>query len=103
MVLMLAPMCPHVAEELWTKLGHEGSLAHGPFPAADERYLVDDTVEYPIQVNGKVRARITVPADATREQVHDLAMADDKVTSLINGATPKKVIVVPGRLVNIVV
>ncbi|TDQ05191.1 leucine--tRNA ligase [Labedaea rhizosphaerae] len=102
MVLMLAPLCPHVAEELWTKLGHEGSLAHGPFPAADERYLVDDTVEYPIQVNGKVRARITVPADASREQVHDLAMADDKVTALINGATPKKVIVVPGRLVNIV-
>src|SRR5699024_1142299 len=64
LVLMLAPMCPHIAEELWQRLGHPDSLVHGPFPVADERYLVEDTMEYPIQVNGKVRSRVTVAADA---------------------------------------
>ena len=71
LVLMMAPLTPHVAEELWSRLGHAESLAHGPFPVADERYLVAETVEYPIQVNGKVRSRVTVPADAGREQVRD--------------------------------
>jgi leucyl-tRNA synthetase len=103
MVLMVAPLTPHVAEEMWARLGHEESLAHGPFPAADERYLVQDTIEYPIQVNGKVRARVTVPADATPDEVRAVALADEKVTALTGGKDPKKVIVVPGRLVNVVV
>ena len=76
LVLMMAPLTPHVAEELWSLLGHEGSLAHGPFPVADERYLLAETVEYPIQINGKVRSRITVPADATPEQVEAAARAE---------------------------
>jgi leucyl-tRNA synthetase len=103
MVLMLAPLCPHIAEEMWAALGHDGSLAHGPFPAADEQYLVEDTVEYPIQVNGKVRARVTVPASATQDEVKAAALAEEKVAALINGGEPRKVIVVPGRLVNVVV
>jgi leucyl-tRNA synthetase len=102
MVLMLAPMCPHVAEELWSALGHDESLAHGPFPTADERYLVDDTVEYPIQVNGKVRSRVTVPSSATQDEVRAAALAEEKITALIDGGEPRKVIVVPGRLVNVV-
>ncbi|SDI58101.1 leucyl-tRNA synthetase [Actinokineospora alba] len=102
MVQMLAPMCPHVAEELWSKLGAAESLAHGPFPTADERYLVEDTVEYPIQVNGKVRGRITVAADASQDDVKAAALAEEKVAALVAGGTPRKVIVVPGRLVNIV-
>ncbi|HEX2130765.1 MAG TPA: class I tRNA ligase family protein, partial [Actinophytocola sp.] len=102
MVLMLAPLCPHIAEELWSALGHEKSLAHGPFPRADERYLVEDTVEYPIQVNGKVRARVTVPATATQDEVKSAALAEEKITSLTGGDEPRKVIVVPGRLVNVV-
>jgi leucyl-tRNA synthetase len=102
MVLMLAPLCPHVAEELWSALGHTESLAHGPFPKADERYLVEDTVEYPIQVNGKVRARVTVPASATQDEVKAAALAEEKVAALVSGE-PRKVIVVPGRLVNVVV
>ncbi len=64
LVLMVAPLAPHLAEELWQRLGHDTSLAHGPFPVADPQYLVEDTVEYPVQVNGKVRGRITVAADA---------------------------------------
>ena len=102
LVLMLAPLAPHVAEQLWSELGHDASLAHGPFPEPDERYLVEDTVEYPIQVNGKVRSRVTVPADAGREAVAAAALAEEKIAALVDGATPKKVVVVPGRLVNVV-
>jgi leucyl-tRNA synthetase len=103
LVLMLAPLAPHLAEELWQRLGHSTSLAHGPFPVADADYLVDDTVEYPVQVNGKVRGHITVPADADADAVEAAALADEKVQTSLAGATPKKVIVVAGRLVNLVV
>ncbi|GLY48262.1 leucine--tRNA ligase [Lentzea sp. NBRC 102530] len=102
LVLMLAPQAPHVAEELWAKLGHEGSLAHGPFPAADEQYLVEDTVEYPIQVNGKVRSRVVVSASAGQDEIKAAALAEEKIAELVAGGEPRKVIVVPGRLVNIV-
>jgi leucyl-tRNA synthetase len=102
LVLMLAPLCPHIAEELWSLLGHSGTLAYAPFPVADERYLVADTVEYPIQVNGKVRSRVVVPAAATQDEVQAAALADEKIAALVEGKTPRKVIVVPGRLVNIV-
>ena len=102
LVLMLAPLAPHLAEELWNRLGHDGSLAHGPFPVADETYLVEDSVEYPVQVNGKVRGRVTVAADADDDTVQAAALAEEKVVAFIDGRTPKKVIVVPGRLVNVV-
>src|SRR5690606_21512092 len=102
LVLMLAPLCPHICEELWSKLGHDTSLVHGPFPEADEQYLVDDTVDYPIQVNGKVRSRMTVPADASEDQLKEAALADEKIAALLEGQEPRKVIVVPGRLVNVV-
>jgi leucyl-tRNA synthetase len=102
LVLMLSPLCPHLAEELWSMLGHPRSLAYEPFPVADEALLVEDTVEYPIQVNGKVRSRITVPASATDDEVRAAALVDPKVAELLEGAEPRKVIVVPGRLVNLV-
>jgi leucyl-tRNA synthetase len=103
LVLMLAPLAPHLAEELWQRLGNVASLAHGPFPVADPGYLIEDTVEYPVQVNGKVRGHITVPADADAAVVEAAALADEKVKVFLAGATPKKVIVVAGRLVNVVV
>ena len=103
LVLMVAPLAPHLAEELWRRLGHDTSLAHGPFPVADPAYLVTDSVEYPVQVNGKVRGRITVDADADKATVEAAALADEKVQAFLAGATPKKLIVVPGRLVNLVV
>jgi leucyl-tRNA synthetase len=103
LVLMVAPLAPHLAEELWRRLGHDTSLAHGPFPLADPQYLVEDTAEYPVQVNGKVRSHITVSADADADTLEAAALADEKVVAFLNGATPKKVIVVAGRLVNIVV
>ena len=103
LVLMVAPLAPHLAEELWARLGHESSLAHGPFPQADPRYLLADTVEYPVQVNGKVRGHVTVATDADRTAIESAALADEKVAAFLAGASPKKVIVVPGRLVNLVV
>ncbi len=103
LVLMVAPLAPHLAEELWHRLGHTDSLAHGPFPQADPGYLVADTVEYPVQVNGKVRGHVTVAAETGKEALEQAALADEKVAAFLAGATPKKVIVVPGRLVNIVV
>lgn len=102
LVLMVAPLAPHLAEELWMRLGHQDSLAHGPFPVADEKYLVEASLEYPVQVNGKVRGRVTVAADADPDVVEAAALADPKVAGFLDGRTPKKVIVVPGRLVNIV-
>ena len=102
LVLMLAPLAPHVAEELWRMLGHDDSITYEPFPVADPAMLVADTIEYPVQVNGKVRSRITVAADADAAGVEAAALTDSKVQRTLAGATPKKVIVVPGRMVNIV-
>ena len=103
LVLMMAPLTPHIAEELWSRLGHGGTLAHGPFPEVDERWLVADTAEYPIQVNGKVRSRVVVATDASGDDVRAAALADEKVVGALAGREPRKVIVVPGRLVNVVV
>ncbi len=102
LVLMMAPLTPHIAEELWSRLGHADSLAYGPFPVADERWLVAETIEYPIQVNGKVRSRVTVAADAGASDVEAAALADERIALLLAGKAPRKVIVVPGRLVNVV-
>ena len=103
LVQMLSPLCPHLAEELWTKLGHTGTITYVPFPVADPALLVEDSVEYPVQVNGKVRARVTVAADASPQAVEVIALTDDKVLAALDGKTARKVIVVPGRMVNIVV
>ncbi|MDH6680120.1 leucyl-tRNA synthetase [Rhodococcus sp. LBL1] len=102
LALMLGPVAPHLAEELWSRLGHTESLAHGPFPTVDEKWLVEDTVEYPIQVNGKVRSRISVAVDAAREDIEKIALADEKIVALLDGKDPRKVIVVPGKMVNVV-
>jgi len=102
LVLMLAPMAPHIAEELWRELGHEGTLAYEPWPTADESLLTDDTVMLVLQINGKKRDELTVPTDATKESIEALAMASERVIAHLDGREPKKVIVVPGRLVNIV-
>ena len=102
LVLMTAPLAPHISEELWARLGHDSSLAHGPFPVADPELLIAEEITYPIQIKGKVRSRVSVPADATMAQVEAAAMTDDKVVELLGGVTPRKVVVVPGRMVSIV-
>ena len=103
MIRMLAPLVPHITEELWRKLGHDDTVAYIEFPSADPALLVDDTIEVPVQVNGKVRGRITIPVDADQATTEAAALADEKVIATLAGNTPKKVIVVPGRMVNIVV
>ena len=102
LALMLSPLVPHVAEELWLRLGHEQGPTFAPFPVADPALLVEDTVEYPIQIDGKVRSRITVAASADDATVQAAALADPRVQELLDGAAPKKVIVVPKRMINIV-
>ncbi|GAA4743675.1 leucine--tRNA ligase [Gordonia alkaliphila] len=101
LILMLAPLAPHLAEELWNRLGHNASLAYGPFPEVNEAYLVEDTVEVPVQVKGKVRSRIQVAADADEATVVAAALADEKIAALLDGE-PRKVIYVPGKMVNVV-
>ena len=102
MVLMLAPLVPHVAEELWMRLGHDDTLAYVAFPDADPAFLVDETIEIPVQINGKVRGRVMVAADASADAIEAAALADDKIAAAVGDSTPKKVIVVPGRMVNVV-
>jgi leucyl-tRNA synthetase len=103
MVLLLSPLAPHIGEELWSRLGHPDSLATEPFPVADPALLVDETVEVPVQVNGKVRARVHVPADADDATMEAAARADERVAVLLDGATVRKVVAVPGRLINFVI
>ncbi|MGY1707655.1 leucine--tRNA ligase [Geodermatophilus sp. SYSU D00697] len=103
LALMVAPLAPHIAEELWSRLGHDSSLAWAPFPVADERWLVEDTVQVAVQVNGKVRAQVTVPADADAAALEAAARAEEKVAGHLAGKTVRRVIAVPGRLVNFVV
>jgi leucyl-tRNA synthetase len=103
LVLLVAPLAPHLGEELWARLGHSGSVAWAAFPVADPQWLVEDTVEVAVQVNGKVRAQVAVPADADAAGLEAAARADEKVAAQLAGATVRRVIAVPGRLVNFVV
>ena len=99
---LMSPMTPHLAEDVWAHQGGEGLIVNAPWPKADEALLVDDTVTMPIQVNGKRRAEIQVPADMAKEEVEKIALAHEAVIRTLDGAAPKKVIVVPGRIVNVV-
>jgi len=101
-VLAFAPFAPHLAEELWQRLGHRESLAHAPWPQFDPALARDDEVEIAVQITGKVKARIMVPADADEATHERAALADDHVRAALEGKTVRKVIVVKGRLVNIV-
>ncbi|MFI7597725.1 leucine--tRNA ligase [Actinoplanes sp. NPDC049681] len=101
LVLMMSPFAPHLAEELWRKLGHDGTLAYEAFPVADPAQLVAESVTYPVQINGKVRGRVEVAPDTAEDAVREAALA--AVAEVLAGREPRKVIVVPGRLVSVVV
>jgi leucyl-tRNA synthetase len=101
-VLMLSPMAPHIAEELWQVLGHSESLAYAPWPDFDPKYVEESTIEMPVQINGRVRGRITVAANATNEEMEQAALADPKVIKYLEGNAIRKVIVVSKKLINIV-
>ncbi|MDP4692172.1 MAG: leucine--tRNA ligase [Ilumatobacteraceae bacterium] len=99
---MLAPLCPHMAEELWSRLGNPDTITYEGFPTADASLLASDTIEIPVQINGKVRTRLVVTVGMSQDELKAAAMADAKVQELLAGTTPKKEIIVPGRLVNFV-
>jgi leucyl-tRNA synthetase len=101
--LVLAPFVPHLAEELWSRLGRAEPLAHSPWPAVEASLLRDDTIELPVQVMGKVKARINVPADADEHAIRAAALADDRIRAAIEGKPVRKLIIVPGKIVNIIV
>ncbi|WP_212522992.1 leucine--tRNA ligase [Actibacterium sp. MT2.3-13A] len=103
MAQLMAPMTPHLSEEIWALLGGEGLVANAPWPKADAAMLVEDTVTLPIQINGKRRSEISVPKDMPKEEVEKLALADDAVVKALAGGQPKKLIVVPGRIINVVI
>ncbi len=101
-VKMLAPIAPHVCEELWSKLGHEDSISYASWPTFDASKLIDEQVEYVVQVNGKVRAHIQTERDADRQNVENIALANENVKEFVDGKNIRKVIVVPNKIVNIV-
>ncbi len=101
-VKLLSPVAPHLAEELWEKLGHSGTVTYEAWPTFDESKLVENEVEIVVQVNGKLRAKLLVPTTASKEELESIAMSDDSVKEQIEGKTVRKVVVVPGKLVNIV-
>jgi len=102
LALMVAPLAPHVAEELWARLGHADTLTYEAFPQADPQWLVEERVEVPVQVNGKVRARIEIAADADAPAHEAAARAEPRIAELLAGATVRNVKVVPGKIVNFV-
>jgi leucyl-tRNA synthetase len=102
-VLMLSPMVPHICHALWAALGHETALIDAPWPTVDESALEADLIEIVVQVNGKLRGRISVAADADSDSIGEQALADSNVQRFVEGKEIRKTIVVPGRLVNIVV
>jgi leucyl-tRNA synthetase len=102
-VLALAPFAPHLAEELWHRLGHADTLAYEPWPAYDPALVRDESVTVAVQVNGKLRATIEVPADADQASTLAVARAHEKVQAHLQGKTVRREVVIPGRLVNLVV
>jgi len=100
---LMSPMTPHLSEEIWAHLGGDGLIANAPWPEADEALLKQDTITMPIQINGKRRGEIDVDAEASKEEVEKRALAHDAVVKALEGREPKKLIVVPGRIVNVVI
>ncbi|MDC8002210.1 class I tRNA ligase family protein [Aequorivita todarodis] len=102
LAILITPYAPHIAEELWEKLGHSESISTAPFPKFEEKYLVESSKEYPISFNGKMRFTLELPLDLSKEEIESAVMAHEKTAQYLEGRTPKKVIIVPGKIVNIV-
>jgi leucyl-tRNA synthetase len=102
LALLVSPYAPHIAEELWSALGHEGSISRVAFPKFEEKYLVESEKEYPVSFNGKMRFTIKLPLDLTAAQIEEIVMADERTQAQLQGRTPNKVIIVPGKIINLV-
>jgi len=102
LAILVSPYAPHIAEELWSQLGHEGSVSTVAFPIFEEKYLVESEKEYPVSFNGKMRFTIKLPLDLTAAQIEEIVMADERTHAQLQGRTPNKVIIVPGKIINLV-
>ncbi len=102
LAVVMSPYAPHIAEELWKQLGHEGSIATVDFPIFEAKYLVESEKEYPVSFNGKMRFTMKLPLDLTKEQIEEMVMADERTIAQLAGNVPKKVIIVPGKIINLV-
>ncbi|MBT2162704.1 leucine--tRNA ligase [Zobellia barbeyronii] len=102
LAILVSPYAPHIAEELWKQLGHEGSISTVDFPKFEEKYLVESSKEYPVSFNGKMRFKLELPLDLSKDEIEAAVMAHEKTAQQLQGRTPKKVIVVPGKIINIV-
>jgi leucyl-tRNA synthetase len=102
LAVLISPYAPHIAEELWEQLGHKGSVSTVPFPVCEDKYLVESEKEYPVSFNGKMRFTIKLPLDLSVQQIQDIVMADERTIKQLDGRTPNKVIIVPGKVINLV-
>ncbi|MCW2119178.1 leucine--tRNA ligase [Flavobacterium sp. 7A] len=102
LAIVISPYAPHIAEELWSLLGKEGSIATVPFPVFEEKYLVESEKEYPVSFNGKMRFTLTLPLDLTKDQIQEIVLADERTIKQLDGKTPNKIIIVPGKIINLV-
>lgn len=101
--VLIAPFAPHIAEELWHSLGHRDSVVHAPYPVADPSWLEEETFEYPVSVNGKLRDKVVLPLAMGKEEVETEVLRREAVLRWLDGKPPKRVVVVPGKIVNVVV
>jgi len=102
LVILLSPYAPHIAEELWNKLGNEESISEAPFPVFEEKYLIENTKVYPVSFNGKMRFTLELSLGLSKDEIESAVMSHEKTLHYLEGRTPKKVIIVPGKIVNIV-
>jgi leucyl-tRNA synthetase len=102
LLILISPYAPHIAEELWSKLGHTESISTATFPKFEASHLVESSKNYPISFNGKMRFTLELPLDLNKDEIEAAVMAHEKTIAQLEGRTPKKVIVVPGKIVNIV-
>jgi leucyl-tRNA synthetase len=103
LAILISPYAPHIAEELWSLLGHNDSITRAAFPEFREEYLVESNFEYPVMINGKLRAKLDLPLTLTVAEIEKAALADTQVQKWLEGKSPKKIIIVPGKIVNLVV
>lgn len=103
LIVIISPYAPHITEELWSLLGHNDSIINASYPAFDPAFLVEDSIQYPVMVNGKMRTKIELSADLSKEEIEAAALADEKVQKWLDGKAPKKVIIVPKKIVNLVI
>jgi leucyl-tRNA synthetase len=102
LAILISPYAPHIAEELWKQLGHSESISTVDFPICNEKYLVESDKEYPVSFNGKMRFTIVLPLDLTPAQIEKIIMNDERTITQLAGNAPKKVIIVPGKVINMV-